>query len=141
LPVCAFDTNFLAYTAGIGQTPADVQKALVADAVLADALRNAIVVYPIQVCLELHNLLVRKGGRSPAGASREVADMIEGIELIDTDVEVLAAGFELAAKRRLRSCDAVILAAAARAGCDILYSEDMQHGFEWEGVRIINPFA
>ena len=23
----------------------------------------------------------------------------------------------------------------------ILYSEDMQHGFEWKGVTVINPFG
>jgi predicted nucleic acid-binding protein len=37
--------------------------------------------------------------------------------------------------------DATILAAAALAGCDTLYSEDMQDGQAIGGLTIRNPFA
>jgi predicted nucleic acid-binding protein len=36
--------------------------------------------------------------------------------------------------------DSLILASAILAGVDVLYSEDMQDGFEIEGGRIVNPF-
>jgi predicted nucleic acid-binding protein len=36
--------------------------------------------------------------------------------------------------------DALIVAAATEAGCDILYSEDMQHGRVIGGLTIRNPF-
>jgi predicted nucleic acid-binding protein len=36
--------------------------------------------------------------------------------------------------------DAVILAATNECGCTLLISEDMQHGFRWKGVTIVNPF-
>ena len=36
--------------------------------------------------------------------------------------------------------DSLILAAAIRAGCSILYSEDLQEGRQYEGVTIANPF-
>ena len=36
--------------------------------------------------------------------------------------------------------DAAIVAAARALGCQKLYSEDMSHGREIEGVTIINPF-
>ncbi len=36
--------------------------------------------------------------------------------------------------------DSLILAAAKRAGCKTVYSEDMQHGQVVDGVRIVNPF-
>ena len=36
--------------------------------------------------------------------------------------------------------DAAIVAAARALGCQELYSEDMSHGREVEGVTIINPF-
>jgi predicted nucleic acid-binding protein len=41
----------------------------------------------------------------------------------------------------LRIWDAVILAAAASAGCRLLLSEDMQEGFTWNGVTVTNPFS
>ena len=36
--------------------------------------------------------------------------------------------------------DSLIAAAAAQAGCHVLYSEDMQHGQLVAGLRIVNPF-
>jgi predicted nucleic acid-binding protein len=36
--------------------------------------------------------------------------------------------------------DSLIIAAALSAGCDRLYSEDLQHGQLIEGLTIVNPF-
>jgi predicted nucleic acid-binding protein len=46
----------------------------------------------------------------------------------------------LARDHALSFYDALIVAAAIEAGCDILYSEDMQHGRTIGGLAIINPF-
>lgn len=37
--------------------------------------------------------------------------------------------------------DALIIASALEAGCDTLFTEDMQHGRRVESVVIVNPFA
>jgi predicted nucleic acid-binding protein len=37
--------------------------------------------------------------------------------------------------------DALILNAAAEAGCGLLLSEDMAGGFAWRGTVVIDPFA
>ena len=36
--------------------------------------------------------------------------------------------------------DALIVAAATRGGCDILYSEDLQDGLVLDKLRVVNPF-
>lgn len=36
--------------------------------------------------------------------------------------------------------DGLIVASALDADCDMLYTEDMQHGQVIEGIRIVNPF-
>lgn len=36
--------------------------------------------------------------------------------------------------------DSLILSSAMQASCDVLYSEDMQHGQKIGGLRIVNPF-
>ena len=42
---------------------------------------------------------------------------------------------------RFSTFDAMIAASALQAGCDTLWSEDMQHGMRIEGrLRIIDPF-
>ena len=37
--------------------------------------------------------------------------------------------------------DGLILAAAKEAHCEILYSEDLQHGQSYDGITVVNPFA
>ena len=50
-------------------------------------------------------------------------------------------GLALAERYGLSIYDAMIAAAARLAACDILWSEDMQHGMLLDGeLRIINPF-
>jgi len=44
-------------------------------------------------------------------------------------------------KHRLSFWDALIVRAAAQAGCELLLSEDLNDGQMIEGVRIENPFA
>lgn len=36
--------------------------------------------------------------------------------------------------------DALILSAADKAGCEVLYTEDLQHGQEIRGIKVLNPF-
>ena len=37
--------------------------------------------------------------------------------------------------------DGAILAAARATGCDTVYSEDMSSEQDYDGLRVINPFA
>jgi hypothetical protein len=48
---------------------------------------------------------------------------------------------DLAADHQLGIWDSVILATASQAGCRLLLSEDMQDGFTWGGVTVVNPFS
>jgi predicted nucleic acid-binding protein len=47
---------------------------------------------------------------------------------------------EIRARYRLAWYDSLIVAAAVEAECGVLYSEDLKHGMEINGVRIENPF-
>ena len=51
------------------------------------------------------------------------------------------AAMDLAADHQLGLWDALILSAAADAGCRLLLSEDLQDGFTWSGVTVTNPFG
>ena len=46
----------------------------------------------------------------------------------------------LAEDHQLSFHDALIVAAAIEAGCDTLFTEDMQHGRSFGGLSIVNPF-
>jgi len=55
-------------------------------------------------------------------------------------VDTNAAALALARDHGLSFYDALIVAAAIEAGCDTLWSEDMQHGRSFGGLTIRNPF-
>lgn len=53
---------------------------------------------------------------------------------------ILASALEIKARHRFSYWDSAIIAAARALGCRELYSEDMSHGREIDGVVIVNPF-
>lgn len=61
--------------------------------------------------------------------------------IVTADEAVFAQALRLASDHKLQIWGALILCTAADAGCRILLSEDMQHGFVHRGVTVINPFA
>ncbi len=131
----ALDTNVLAYAEGVNGSA--MKKAALE---LVENLPQSSVVLPVQALGELFQLLVRKAGRSPVEARRAVLGWRNAFALMETSPEVLLAALDLTT-RQFSIWDAVILCAAAEADCRLLLSEDMQDGFVWKGVTVVNPFA
>src|SRR6516162_2282075 len=98
-------------------------------------------VIPVQALGELYNVLVRKTGRSAAEARTSVMAWATTYSTANTTRSPLVAAAELAAAHRLGIWDSLILAVAAENGCGFLLSEDLQDGFIWGGLRVVNPFA
>ena len=61
-------------------------------------------------------------------------------EVVPITLNTHTGAVSLAREDGLSFYDALIVAAASEAGCDTLYSEDMQHGRAIGGVTIVNPF-
>lgn len=137
----ALDTNILGYAAGLRQVEADDPKVDLAQALIAELQSEEPLVLPAQVLLELHFLLVRKARKSRSEAATLVGEYAQGNRVVPTTAATIADAFGLSSMHEMQTFDAVIVAAAAGARCDVLFSEDMRHGFEWHGVTVINPFA
>lgn len=58
----------------------------------------------------------------------------------DSNAELLLEALRLKARYQLSYWDAAIVAAAMQLGVSTLYSEDLQNGQEFEGVKIVSPF-
>lgn len=58
----------------------------------------------------------------------------------DITLSILMGAFEIRVSYGLSYWDSAIVAAARVLGCRELYSEDMSHGQQIEGVTIVNPF-
>lgn len=132
----ALDTNVLAYAEGVN----DADKRGLALELVRKLPQQATFV-PVQALGELFNVLVRKAGRSHAEARDALLSWRDTFPAIETSPEVMCAAADLATDHRFGIWDAVILSAAARAGCRLLLSEDLQDGFTWGGVTVVDPFA
>jgi predicted nucleic acid-binding protein len=136
----ALDTNVLVYAEGMNLAPGDARKRALAVRLLERAPEGSVVL--ARQCLaELHRVMVSKGALAPAAASARVALWAENFDLVDTDAQVFEAALDLAGDHGLRIFDALILAAAVQARCDLLLSEDLQDGFAWRGVTVTDPFG
>jgi predicted nucleic acid-binding protein len=126
-----FDTNVLLYC-----WSGDEHKALQAEALLADQGTVS-----VQVLNEFANVAARKFKMPWA----EVRDILSGLRSILTvqplTVDLHDQALALVEQVSLSFYDALIVAAALDAGCDVLYSEDLQHGRLIGGrLNICNPF-
>jgi predicted nucleic acid-binding protein len=141
LAIIALDTNILAYAEGVRKVDGDDAKMALARALITELeISDHEMCIPAQVLAELHHVLRRKARLEPKDASARVNRYAESNRVAPTDQQLIDAAFVLANEHGLQTYDAIILAAAAQEGCSILYSEDMQHGFEWNGAMVINPF-
>ncbi len=136
----AFDSNILAYLAGVDRVADDGPKIVRARAVLTDLSGRATLVAPAQTLGELFVVLLR-AGTTREGARDIVLKFRQTFGGADTGDETLLSALDLVVAHKLQLWDALILSAAADAGCEILLSEDMQHGFVWRGVTVVNPLA
>jgi predicted nucleic acid-binding protein len=132
----ALDTNVLAYAEGING--AERRSAALA---LIRRLPQEAAIVPVQVLGELFNVLVRKGGKSRSDAREAILSWRDTYPSVETSPEAMLAAIDLATDHQLGIWDAVILSAASQAGCRLLLSEDLQEGFTWAGVTVVNPFS
>ena len=132
----ALDTNVLAYAEGTNGV-AMRDKALS----LIERLPPDAIVLPVQTLGELFNVLVRKAKRRPTRARAALLSWRDACSTVETSATVMINAADLATDHGLTIWDAVVLAASAEADCRVLLSEDLQDGFTWRGVTVINPFA
>jgi len=132
----ALDSNILLYAEGVN----DAARRHAAQNLLF-SLRGLDVVVPVQVLAEVYAVLRRKSRRSTGEARSAIQAWTDIFGPTPTTNVAFEQALALAATTSMQIFDAIIVASASEAGCAILLSEDMQHGFEWQGVTIVNPFA
>jgi predicted nucleic acid-binding protein len=133
----AFDSNVLLYAEGLDGAAQQLQAVGVIDLV---RLSQADLVIPVQVLGEVFAVLRRKSGWPPDRVRQSLVDWRAIGAIVPTTEMVLLRAADLAVDHLLAFWDSVIFAAAADANCRVLLSEDMQDGFTWGGVTVINPF-
>lgn len=130
------DTNVFVYS--ISVDPADAPKRGAALTLLAEVDIHL----SLQVIQEFINTCLRKArlGQSSEALDRSVRHLLAyPCQKAGPDSVLRALGLQ----QRFQTSywDASILVAALELGCDTLYSEDLNHGQEYDGVKVINPFV
>ena len=131
------DPNVLLYS--ISDDPRDATKRNIAIG-LVEQPDNAL---SVQVLQEFYVQATRASRANPLPhetAAAIVRTWIERFSVQDLTVSILDSALEIKAATRLSYWDAAIVAAARALGCTELLSEDMQHGRQIGGVKIVNPF-
>jgi predicted nucleic acid-binding protein len=111
-------------------------------AAVAQSLLERSAVISVQGLNEFANVARRKLGMT----WDEVRDALAAIRtlcktVVNVDIGTHAAALDIAERYGCAVFDALMIAAALRADCDTLWSEDMQDGIVIDGrIRIINPF-
>ncbi len=83
----------------------------------------------------------RKGAVAPERVPFEFRSLLKLFTLKLPTAQILERGFALHERYSLSHWDSLLIAACQEAGVTRLYSEDMQHGADYDGVKILNPFA
>jgi len=91
----------------------------------------------VQVLQELYVNLVRKGATRQS--ARAVVEDYLRWDVIANDTTLVAEGMRLAERFKLSLWDALIIAAARRAGARTVWSEDLNDDQEYDGVQVVNP--
>jgi predicted nucleic acid-binding protein len=130
------DTNVLVYAYDVGN-PA---KRGIAQDLVRRALNGECIV-STQVLAEFASTLLHKPAPPlPAADVADLLDVLGPIPLITPDGDIVRRAVQAHAKYGLHFYDGMIVAAAERAGCERIWSEDLSAGQEYFGVVIANPF-
>ncbi len=127
-----FDTTLLIYSVSL-----EDPRAVIAEKLLAEAGHIS-----VQVLNEFAAVARRKLDMS----WEDIRDALAAVRVLcepatPLSVKTHEAALDIAAQFGYQIYDALILAAALDAQCDILYTEDMQNGQKVGALTILNPFG
>lgn len=132
------DTNIFVYTFDL-EAP---EKAKRAENLIAEALASGAGLISYQVAQEFV-AVARKPFRAPMRfeqIERYWLTTLRPLLLVHSSPGMFIRALDLARRDQLSWYDSLIVAAAIQGECEILYSEDLQHGRRFGDLVIQNPF-
>jgi len=125
------DTNVVLYTIGQDKRKTEIARNLI----------KTEIVVSTQVINECVNVCLRKFGFTKDKSYAFADTIMCRTDVIPVDEATVRKSADIAIKNQISNWDALIIAAALLADCDILYSEDMQHGQIFDNrLAVVNPF-
>jgi predicted nucleic acid-binding protein len=132
---CFIDTNILVYS----WSEQSNKKGAVARKIIQQSLETGRGVISLQVLQEFYSVVTTRLGADKLTA-KELVSGFANLKVVEPDLEMLQQAIDISILSRISFWDGMIVAAACRANCAVLYSEDMNAGQSIRGITIINPF-
>lgn len=129
-----FDSNVLIYTLSRGDPRHAAAASLLARATRGDCVQT------LQSLAECFRVLTGKLRFEPRRARREIDGFRTAFPICSADMTDLDWAMKAVERHGLSFWDAMLWATAERAGCRVLFSEDLQDGRRLGDVLFVNPF-
>jgi predicted nucleic acid-binding protein len=132
------DTNIFVYSFDAG-APVKAGKAM-------DLIRRALStgrgIVSYQVVQEFLNVALRRFAHPMTALEAEeyFNKVLRPLLAVHSSPDLYSAALDLIGRASLSWYDSLIIAAAQEGRCDVLYSEDFQHGRKLGSVEVRNPF-
>jgi len=135
VPRTFLDTNILVYS----DDPRDPVKRATAIDLVQRHLRSRTGTVSLQV---LQEYFVSATGKLKLDSelARQRVEVFAKFHVGEPNIGDILAAIDIHRLHGLSFWDALILRMSKQTGCRVLLSEDMQHGQEFDGVKIVNPF-
>ena len=132
------DTNIFVYQL----ERLDARKADIADGLIENGIETQTACISFQVIQEYINTAIRKAEvpLTEEELRKYLVDVLAPLYRVQPDIRLYQKALEIRFRYRFGFYDSLIVAAAVEAGCKTLYTEDLTHGQQVEGVTITNPF-
>lgn len=128
------DTNILFYAVD----PSDRRHSAALDFLLKAPFAGGLL--GSQALGEFFHATTRKVALTWTQARDQVLGWAETFSIFTPIVEDIGVAIQTVESHNFSYWDAHLLASAHRVGCKLLFSEDMQDGFMFGDLRIVNPF-
>ena len=72
---------------------------------------------------------------------KNIIHNFHNMEIVNNDLELIEQAIDISVISQLSFWDALIIAAAEKANCEFVFSEDLNSGQTYRGVMVINPLV
>jgi predicted nucleic acid-binding protein len=129
------DTNLLVYTID----NRDVLKKNEARSILKKVVDSHQPVISTQVIKEFYVVATTKL-KADQILVKQIIHNFHNMEIVNNDLDLIEQAVDISLVSQLSFWDSLIIAAAEKAGCELIFSEDLNAGQIYRGVSLVNPF-
>lgn len=131
------DSNILIYA----HDSSEKEKQDISKKLIFDGISNDNMVLSAQVLNEFFVITTKKIKKTlPVKIAGREIELLRTLTIVDIDIDLILQAIDLSQKHKLSYWDSLIISAAKRSNCTIIYTEDLNSGQKIESISIINPF-